>query len=223
MQHQQALPHQRVAILEDTEPLRKDFERLITAEPQLSLAGSFACLEDAEALFQSPPSILLADLLLPDGTAHDLITRLRRETETRIIVISVLGDEQAVVSAIAAGAHSYLLKGATGFELRDAIFQVLAGHLPISPAIARYVMKRFSGPTTAEGQASLTSREREVLVHLAKGLTDKETARALDISPHTIADHLRSIFRKLDVSSRTAAVVRAIARGDIVADAGDEP
>ena len=208
-----------VAILEDMTAVRQEFERLVEAEPGLTLVASHPDLAEAEALFETPPDILLSDLVLPAGTSFELIARLRRETATRVIVISVLGDEQAVVTAIAAGAHSYLLKGATGFELRDAIFQVLEGHLPISPSIARYVIRQFrdtpSIPIENPDRPSLSPREREVLECLATGMTDKETARALDISPYTVADHIRAAFRKLDVSTRAAAVARAMSRGEI--------
>ncbi len=210
-----------VAILEDDDTIRRAFVELIEAEPYFSLAGEAATLKQAAPFLQDPPDILLVDLMLPDGAAFDLIETLNAGGKTRIIVISVLGDERAVVAAFRAGACGYLLKGATGFELREAILQTLSGNAPISPSVARFLIKEFSGNSDQEDavQASgLSPRERDVLHCLATGATDKETARRLGVSPYTVADHMRSVFRKLQVNTRAAAVARAMQAGDITLD-----
>jgi len=207
-----------VAILEDDAAIRRAFVELITGEPCFSLVGEAACLAEAEAFAIDPPDIMLVDLMLPDGAAFDLISRLHEVGRTSIIVISVLGDERAVVSAFRAGASGYLLKGATGFELREAIFQTLSGNAPISPAVARYLIKTLNtapDDTASSDGPTLSPRERDVLHCLAMGATDKETARQLDVSPYTVADHMRSVFRKLQVNTRAAAVARALHSGEV--------
>ena len=207
----------RVAVVEDDEAIRVAFANMVAAEPGLMLDRQVGSLSEAQALLSSPPDLALIDLMLPDGSSFEFITTLS-EIGVRIIVISVLGDERAVTSAFRAGAHGYLLKGATGFEMRDAIFQALAGNVPVSPSIARYLISEFQnvGSLAVSGDVvQLSPREREVLSCLAMGNTDKETARLLGVSPYTVADHVRSVFRKLEVKTRAAAVARAIRDGQL--------
>ncbi|MCI4645889.1 MAG: response regulator transcription factor [Hyphomonadaceae bacterium] len=206
-----------IVVVEDDPAIRKAFCEMIARDPELVLAGSAGTLADAEALFVQPPDAALVDLMLPDGNAFALISQLTETSQTKVIVISVLGDEQAVVTAFRAGASGYLLKGATGFQLRDAILQTLDGHIPISPSVARYVINQLSAPSGQDGvdetEVSLSPRERDVLYCLAAGSTDKETARQLGVSPHTVAAYLKTVFRKLEVKTRAAAVARALTEG----------
>lgn len=211
-------PLRSIAIVEDNDALRADFVRLIGQERGFRLSAEAATLAEAACLCSDPPDIVLVDLMLPDGDAYGLISTLNRTGQCKVIVISVLGDEQAVVSAFRAGAHGYLMKGATGFELREAIYQTLSGNAPISPSIARYLIKTLNTATddTAPTDGpTLSPRERDVLKCLAMGATDKETARQLDVSPYTVADHMRSVFRKLRVNTRAAAVARALHSGEV--------
>lgn len=208
----------RVAILEDDEAIRNDFAAILVADPALEPAGAWGDLAAAQTLFDAPPDVLLADIMLPDGRSYDLIARLRAETATRIIVISVLGDEQAVVTALSAGAHAYLLKGATGFELNEAISAVMSGNTPLSPAIARYLIGQFRRAPVAGPQLPvprLSGRESDILQQLAGGATYKEIARELEISPYTVNDHIKSVFRKLSVHTRAAAVAEGLRHGVI--------
>ncbi|MEO0753301.1 MAG: response regulator transcription factor [Pseudomonadota bacterium] len=209
-----------IAVVEDDAAICADFVSLVETEPCFRLAGAAGTLSEAARFVDDPPEIVLIDLMLPDGSAFDLISALSETGRSKIIVISVLGDERAVVSAFRAGAHGYLMKGATGFELRDAIYQTLSGNAPISPSIARFLIKEFrelpgTDAEPAEPLLTLSKREREVLQCLAVGSTDKETARTLGVSPYTVADHLRSVFRKLQVKTRAAAVARAIDSGEV--------
>ena len=206
-----------VAVVEDDDAIRGSFCDLIRQEPKLALAGQAATLEQAHQLLSSPPDVILLDLMLPDGSTFDFIAELKSETDTRVIVISVLGDEHAVVSAFRAGADGYLLKGTRGFGMRDAIFQTLSGHVPISPSVARFLIGQLKSLDSHEEQDAITlsPREKDVLNCLAMGNTDKETARILGVSPYTVADHLRSVFKKMEVKTRAAAVARAVSSGEI--------
>lgn len=205
-----------VAILEDDGAIRRSLMAKVEATPGLALGLVAASLERAAPLFDGPPSVLLTDLVLPDGEAYDLICRLRGETDTRIIVTSAPGDERAVVSALSAGAHSCVLKGATGLELKEAIFPVVSGETPISPSIARYLIAqlkpRAGDASEPEGEA-LTPREAEILRALALGGTCREVARDFGLSPCAVADHIQSVFRKLSVRTRAAAAARGIRSG----------
>ncbi len=226
MEHRLEPPTPSVAIIEDNDTLRADIVRLVFEDPCLRLAGEAGSLAEAGGILGAPPDIVLVDLMLPDGPAYDLIAALRETGQCKIIVISVLGDERAVVSAFRAGAHGYLMKGATGFELREAIHQVMSGNAPISPSIARVLIKEFRDPDEASHpdpklDIGLSKREKEVLRCLAMGATDKETAKTLEVSPYTVADHLRSVFRKLRVKTRAAAVARAVEAGAVCLDDSD--
>ena len=206
-----------VAVVEDDDAIRDSFCDLVRQEPKLDLAGEASTLLEAQQFLAAPPDVILLDLMLPDGSTFDFIADLKSETDTRVIVISVLGDEHAVVSAFRAGADGYLLKGTRGFGMREAIFQTLSGHVPISPSVARFLIGQLKSlDSNDEHDAiALSPREKDVLNCLAMGNTDKETARILGVSPYTVADHLRSVFKKMEVKTRAAAVARAVSSGEI--------
>jgi DNA-binding NarL/FixJ family response regulator len=137
------------------------------------------------------------------------------------MVITVFGDERHVLSSIEAGATGYLLKGSLPEEIVDEIKQLVAGGSPISPLIARQLLKRFSGgglqtiqapavPALAvDGESDLSPRETEVLSTIAKGFSFGEIAKLLAMSPHTVTAHVKKIYQKLAVHSRGEAVYEA--------------
>jgi DNA-binding NarL/FixJ family response regulator len=161
--------------------------------------------------------VLLIDLALPDGNGVELIREARAKLPSiKIIVVSIFGDARSVVRAIEAGADGYLLKGAGEQQAEDAIRSVLGGGAPISPAVASHILARMrerGSSTRAELDAPLTEKETAVLIDLAKGFRYKEVARLHGISPHTVADHVKSIYRKLAVNSRSEAVFEAVQAG----------
>jgi DNA-binding NarL/FixJ family response regulator len=161
---------------------------------------------------------------LPDGSGIDLIRETARaHPETDIMVISVFGDEGHVLASIEAGATGYILKDSLPEEFVGLIQQLRAGGSPISPVIARQLLKRFrpaapapaasgaSPPAVAE--AGLSPRETEVLSLIAKGFNFAEIARLLTVSPHTITAHVKKIYQKLAVHSRGEAVYEATKMG----------
>jgi len=179
-------------------------------------AGSLA--EGLEALATSPPRLLLVDLGLPDGDGVELIRRgAALDPAPNILVVSVLGDEQHVVGALAAGANGYLLKGDPLPALCRAIEQVLAGDAPISPAIAVHVLRRLRGlhpgaatmNSTETPDAALTPREIEILELASKGLPHAEIGTLLGLRYSTVVSYVREIYRKLAVHSRAQALFEA--------------
>jgi DNA-binding NarL/FixJ family response regulator len=119
-----------------------------------------------------------------------------------------------VVAAIEAGARGYLLKDGSEAEIAEAILELKAGGSPISPQIARHLLRRFQEPDPAPQTApSLTDREREILDLVVRGFTFSEIAKGLDISTHTVTTHVRHIYRKLEVRSRGEAVYEALSLG----------
>lgn len=211
-------PRARVAIVEDDAILREDLARVVELADGLEIAGVGDTLAAGRVLVEAAPDVLLIDLALPDGNGVELIREAReRLPAIKIIVVSIFGDARSVVRAIEAGADGYLLKGAGGQQAEDAIRSVLNGGAPISPAVASHILvrmrERTAGASGAGPDAPLTEKETAVLTDLAKGFRYKEVARLHNISPHTVADHVKSIYRKLAVNSRSEAVFEAVQAG----------
>lgn len=210
-------PRARVAIVEDDAILREDLAQVVTRADGLEIAGVADTLSSGRALIGSGLDVLLIDLALPDGNGVELIREAReRVPNIKIIVVSIFGDARSVVRAIEAGADGYLLKGAGEQQAEDAIRSVLGGGAPISPAVASHILTRMrerSSPNSPSPDAPLTEKETAVLTDLAKGFRYKEVARLHGISPHTVADHVKSIYRKLAVNSRSEAVFEAVQAG----------
>ncbi|MDZ4690785.1 response regulator transcription factor [Terricaulis sp.] len=213
----QASPRARVAIVEDDAILREDLARIVTQTESLEVAGMADTLAAGRILIGTQPDVLLIDLALPDGNGVELIAEARAQIPSiKIIVVSIFGDAHSVVRAIEAGADGYLLKGANPVEAASAIATVLNGGAPISPAVASHILVRMRDRRDATREkldAPLTEKEIAVLTDLAKGFRYKEVARLHNISPHTVADHVKSIYRKLAVNSRSEAVFEAVQAG----------
>lgn len=203
----------RVAVVEDDPILREELTRVLALTEDLELAGAADCLAAGRTLITGPLDVLLIDLALPDGSGIDLIREARAaKAPLKIIVVSVFGDARSVVQAIEAGADGYLLKGADPVEAASAIRSVMDGGAPISPAVASHILARIR-PQTQTGAPVLSEREIAVLTDLAKGFRYKEVARIQGISPNTVGDHVKSIYRKLAVNSRSEAVFEAVQAG----------
>jgi len=214
-----------IIIVEDEPEFRRRFVQIIENEPSMKLVGVGANKREAQAIIDRESfDVMLIDLGLPDGSGIDLIRETARaHPQTDIMVISVFGDEGHVLASIEAGATGYILKDSLPEEFVGLIRQLRAGGSPISPVIARQLLKRFrpaapepaasgaSPPAAAE--AGLSPRETEVLSLIAKGFNFAEIARLLTVSPHTITAHVKKIYQKLAVHSRGEAVYEATRMG----------
>ncbi len=216
-----------VLIVEDDASTRERFSRVITGHPQLELLGNAGDFSTASELLQKyVPDVLLTDLDLPDGDGVDLIHEIKaRELDTEIMVISVFGDERHVIRAIEAGAGGYLLKDGGADQIANAIFQLMNGGAPISPAIAQHLLKRFrkSNEDIVEesderATEAITKREQEILNFVSQGYTAQEIAEQNDISRHTVNTHIRNIYSKLAVNTRAEAVMKGVQQGIIKSD-----
>lgn len=208
------MPHS-VFVLEDHQDTLASICRSIEADPRLSLAGSAASLQGATEWFatQPKPRCALVDLGLPDGRGETLIRAIARDID--VLVMTVFADEKAVVGAIRAGAIGYLLKENTNADLSNAIVEVINGGSPMSPSIARHLLKHFNAATQAATpeKTLLTKRERHVLTLVVKGFSYKEMAECMSLSVHTVTSHIQNIYKKLSVSSRGEAVFEALQLG----------
>lgn len=172
-----------------------------------------ASLAEAARHLEPPPPIALIDLGLPDGSGVHLIERLRGLC--LCIVATVFDDDAHLFPALRAGAEGYVLKDQAPEHLADMLRGIAAGQPPLSPSIARRLLRHFAplaAPDDAPG-SELTPRETEVLRLSAKGLTRQEVAQLLDLSIHTVAGYLKEIYRKLRVSTRAEATLEAARRG----------
>jgi len=214
-----------VLLVEDNEPTRERLAGVIKKTPGLELIGEAGTLALGQALLrQELPDVLLTDLGLPDGSGIELIKEVRSAAHNvEAMVISVFGDERNVIAALEAGAAGYILKDDSLEEIGGSIQQLLDGGSPISPSIARHLLRRFQNPPEPESDAKadtadtseavkspLSPRETDVLTAVAKGYTYNEIAEMLNISFHTVSSHIKHIYRKLEVGSRSEAVFEAI-------------
>lgn len=212
----------RIVLVEDDGPIRERLAHLISDWPGSALLASCATLTEAlEAIAAHDLDLLITDLRLPDGNGIDAIKALgAQRPDAEAMVISVLADERTVLNAIEAGASGYLHKDADSIDLIESITDLMAGRSPISPGIARILVKRLSAGTEAapEPQAEpqpsiLTPRETDILWGIAKGFTYGELADRLGISRQTVPVHVRNIYRKLQASNRSEAVYEAARLG----------
>src|SRR3954463_5633014 len=218
------------AVVEDDAPtLWRLQDALAKAGYQVRAAGTLT--EARACLAQGAPKVLLTDLQLPDGHGVDLIRETRqRFPDTEIMVISILGDEESVISAITVGATGYLLKDAFPTDIAATVRDLVAGHSPISASIARFIVRRTQGqgqgkavaplpapskpsPLPALNTAKLTPREIDILWGIAKGFSYADIADHLGLSRQTVPGHIKSIYRKLEVNTRGEAVFEALQQG----------
>lgn len=214
-----------IVIVEDDENTRARLGRAVESHPELGLAAAVGTIADGRvAVGAHKPAVLLVDLGLPDGSGIDLIREARRASpDTLAMVITVFGDESHVVAAIEAGAMGYLLKDESPEHIGRSILEILAGGSPISPPIARHLLRRFRDVPVESGVAPgelprLSEREHQVLTLIVKGFSYAEIAGLLGVSGHTVTTHVRSIYRKLEVHSRGEAVYEALQLGLVKLD-----
>jgi DNA-binding NarL/FixJ family response regulator len=174
------------------------------------------CSNGEEALRDIPalaPDVVLMDIFLPRLSGIECTTRLKEQLpRTQIVMLTAIDDDEMVFLALEAGADGYLLKRTRPAELRAALLDVLRGGAPMSSEIARRVIESFRKPAKVrEGSVGLTAREEEVLVLLSRGYSNKEIADQLQLSVDTVRSHLKHIYEKMHVRSRTEAVARFLA------------
>lgn len=209
-----------VVLVEDDPPTRDFLAASLAAGEDITLAAAAGTLAEARAaLERARPDVLVTDLNLPDGWGGDLIREVRRSRpEVEIMVISVLGDEASVMKAVRAGASGYILKDARPIDLIESVRDLMAGRSPISASIARHIIRRaHAAPTVpatntddAPSAPTLTPREMDILWGIAKGFTYNDIAERLGISRQTVPSHIKNIYRKLEVNSRSEAVFAAV-------------
>lgn len=210
-------------VVEDEPLIRKRLEGVLYslgyAEDALIFVASLA--QARASLKEHPVAMALVDLGLPDGSGIDLITELRAsDPGMGILVISAWSTEDAILAALRAGANGYVLKERDDLEVTLSIRSVLRGGAPIDPFIARRIIAELQTPPATPQEPApesvLSARESQILKLVADGLTNREIAESLFLSRYTVECHIKNIYRKLAVPSRTKAVSEARARGLIL-------
>ncbi|MDT4917681.1 MAG: hypothetical protein QOH89_2381 [Pseudonocardiales bacterium] len=198
----------RVLLVDDHRLVRDGLTTLLVAVEDIEVVGAAADgAEVVEAAARCRPDVVLMDLSMPDTdgvTATRLL--LAEQPQVRVVALTSFTADKQVAAALAAGAVGYLLKDSAPEALFDAIRQAAAGHTPIDPRVAGALLP---GRRSVEDETALSGREMEVLRLVAKGLANKQIARSLGISDHTVKVHLGNVFRRIGVSDRTSAAMWA--------------
>ena len=201
----------RLALIEDDDTTLESLTYLLHEEG-FHITGAYASAEEFLAQWEgelSRPHIVLLDLALPGMSGLEAIRAICDDAAApEIIVLTVSDDRDSLFAALKAGATGYILKDAPLEMLKGAIEEVMDGGAPMSPRIARMVLDEFRSP--AGCTFNLSQREQEVLQALVEGYTYDELARKLYIASGTVQAHLKRIYRKLNVHSRTEAVTKAL-------------
>jgi DNA-binding NarL/FixJ family response regulator len=200
-----------VAIVEDNDKIRDGLSLLIDGSEGFRCVAKYSNAEDAlKYLPGQKPDVVLMDIQLPKMSGIECVENLKEKSpELQIMMLTVYEDNEQVFKSLVAGATGYILKRTPPAELLEAIRELYEGGSPMSDQIARKVVQTFQqiGKSSKETE-NLSERETEILSYLAKGYQDKEIAEKFFLSVKTIRTHLRNIYKKLHVHSRTEAVLK---------------
>jgi DNA-binding NarL/FixJ family response regulator len=227
----------RILLVEDDDDVRGRFGDLLGAESDFRIAGAFGKAAVARDFIErNPIDVMLVDLGLPDGDGLSLIRQCAAvQPSCEIAVVTMFADSERVFACLEAGATGYVLKDEIPAGIVGSVRMLLAGGSPVSPSIARRLLARLGRKSPAQrepvrpalhaaqarastsakaapagmAEESLTARETEILELVAKGLSVAEIGNLLAVSPHTVVTHVKNIYRKLSVHSRTEAVYEA--------------
>jgi DNA-binding NarL/FixJ family response regulator len=203
-----------VIIIEDNDLLRDSLMEAINKSSSIKCKHTFNSGEAALDFIGSEelvPEIILLDIGLPGINGIDLIPEIRKLTpSSKIIILTVHDDNENVFNAICAGASGYLLKDLSADKIVASISEVMNGGAPMNSHIAKKVLNMFRDQNLKTDGYSLSDREKEILSLLVDGLSKKQIAEKIFLSHHTVDSHLRNIYAKLEVHSRSSAISKAI-------------
>lgn len=209
----------KVLLAEDHALVREGTRQLLEREEDIQVVAEAGDGEEAVRLaVRTKPDVALVDIAMPKLNGIEATKKIKElSPDTAVLILTAYDDDQYVFALLEAGAAGYLLKNVRGHCLVEGIRAVSIGESVLHPVIARKVIDRFSGTSAEDPQPSApdvpTERELEVLRLAARGLGNKDIADQMCLSSRTIQAHLGSIFTKMDVSSRTEAVVQALSKG----------
>ena len=222
----------RVFVVEDQTKILKNQLKLLEASPEITIIGTALSGETGlEEVRKLKPDVLLLDLGLPRMSGIDVTRAVKAELPSiEILIFTIFDEEDKVLEAVKAGASGYLLKGTPADKMIEAIKEVRAGGTVIQPNLARRLLRHFRVAETSSASApalepvpanlpgepegkKLSARETEILQLIAKGVSNSEAAKLLNLSKATIRTHLEHIYRKLEVTNRVEAVTEGLRKG----------
>jgi DNA-binding NarL/FixJ family response regulator len=205
----------RVALVEDKRLTREGLAAILDGAPDLCCVGAFASVEQAlDGLEASPCEVILLDIQLPGISGIEGARILKeRFPQTQVLMLTVYEDEEKVFESIRNGASGYVLKKTPPAQLLEAVRQARRGDSPLSPGVARHIVRDVQTRAAVNRpRSSLTPQELAVLRLLADGYGYQSAAERLEISINTVRDHVRNIYEKLHVHSKSEAVGKALRR-----------
>ncbi|MBG8554334.1 response regulator [Hymenobacter guriensis] len=201
----------RLALIEDTPAIRQAFTEYLSAQPEFEFVAEAGSVEEFLAMLPhlpAAPQLILSDIELPGKSGIEGIGLIRPKLpKAEVVMISVYSDAERVFQALCAGAVGYLIKNTPLPTLKESLLQVAAGGSPMSPSVARHVIRYFQPRPQAEEK--LTPREQQIVQGIEDGLSYKLIAARLHISIDTVRNHIRQVYQKLQVNSKAEIMARA--------------
>jgi DNA-binding NarL/FixJ family response regulator len=202
----------KILILEDNYLMQDNLKALLEMDDTFSVVGMYENAKQIVRLYeQHLPDIIISDIDMPDVSGLDGLKLIKEKyPDSKVLILTVFEDNDKVLSAICLGASGYVLKSSSPAKIKEAIVDVINGGSPLTPSIARKILKYFPKNNFVDNDAlnSLSLKEKEVLERLAKGYSYKMIASELDKGVETVRSQVQKIYRKLNVQSNAEAIIK---------------
>jgi DNA-binding NarL/FixJ family response regulator len=201
-----------VFLLDDHEVVRRGLRELLEQEPDIEVIGESGLAQEASRRIPAlRPDVAILDGRLPDGSGIDACREIRsQDPGIAVLILTSYDDDEALFSAIMAGAAGYVLKQIRGNDLVETVRRVAAGQSTLDPAVTQQVLDRLRrGPEEDSALAPLTAQERKILEHIAEGMTNRQIGEAMFLAEKTVKNYVSSLLSKLGLERRTQAAVFA--------------
>ncbi len=202
----------RIYLLDDHEVVRRGLRELLESQGDIEVVGESASAVEAAARIPAlSPQVAILDARLPDGSGIDVCRQVRSvDPSIQALILTSYDDDEALFTAIMAGASGYVLKQIRGTDLLDSVRRVAAGQSMLDPAVTQQVLERLrQGPAAPAGADGLTAREREILALIGQGMTNRQIAQEMFLAEKTIKNYVSSLLAKLGLERRTQAAIFA--------------